>query len=327
MIPPITIRAVGDIMLGSTYPDRSDMPPNNGKDILTKVSPLLKDADITFGNLEGPLVDGGTTSKRGPNSYAFRTPPTYGQYLKDAGFDVLSVANNHANDFGERGRTTTCKTLEKLGIEHAGSDRDDVAELTIRGTRVAVVAFAHNQVSLNVNNIGAAKQAVSAAAKQADIVIVSFHGGAEGTAHQHVPRGPERFFGESRGDLRRFTHAVIDAGADLVLGHGPHVVRGLEIYRDRLIAYSLGNFATYGKFGLRGETALSLILEVSLAPRGAKTPGMFVSGKIHPVVQVGKGIPQPDPTRKTIAVARKLSDTDFGKTAPRIAPDGVLMPR
>lgn len=323
MAQAMTIHAVGDMMLGSTYPDSRDMPPRDGAGLLAEVAPILRASDITFGNLEGPLTDGGTTTKTGPNSYAFRTPPRYGRYFKDAGFDVVSVANNHASDFGARGRASTVQTLHRFDIAHAGATKTDVARLTVRGTSVAIVAFAHNQVSLNVNDVRAAQAAVRAAATGADIVVVSFHGGAEGSAHQHVPRGTETFFGEPRGNLRLFAHAVIDAGASLVLGHGPHVVRGMEMYKGKLIAYSLGNFATYGKFGLRGPTALSLILKVKLAPKGPST-GQFLGGEIFPVVQVGKGVPQQDDKRQVIPVIRKLSQADFGRSAARVTADGII---
>ncbi|MES2464097.1 MAG: CapA family protein, partial [Armatimonadota bacterium] len=146
---------------------------------------------------------------------------------------------------------------------------------------------------------------------------------AEGASHQNVPRGTETFFGEARGNLRLFSHAVIDAGASLVLGHGPHVVRGMEMYKGCLIAYSLGNFATYGKFGLRGPTALSLILEVNLTPKGSNA-GRFLGGTIYPVVQVGKGVPKLDEKRKAISVVRSLSQSDFGRNAARISPAGVI---
>ena len=152
--------------------------------------------------------------------------------------------------------------------------------------------------------------------------MVSFHGGGEGAGYQHVGRGTEEFLGESRGDLRRFSHAVVDAGADLVLGHGPHVVRGMEVYRGRLIAYSLGNFATYGKFGLRGPTALSLILEARIAPGD----GSFQGGRIHAARQRKPGGPHLDPERRVVPVLRRLSTSDFGKTAARITPDGVISP-
>ncbi len=323
MTDVITIRAVGDMMLGSTYPDARDMPPGDGHDMFAHVAPTLRAADITFGNLEGPLTDGGVTGKSGSNSFAFRTPPRCGKYYKDAGFDILNVANNHAGDFGARGRSSTVKTLESLGIAHAGATKTDVARLTVRGTTVAFVAFAHNPISLNVNDVGAAQAAVRDAARGADIVIVSFHGGAEGAGHQNVPHATETYFGEARGNLRVFTHAVVDAGASLVMGHGPHVVRGMEMYKGRLIAYSLGNFATYGKFGLHGPTALSLILQVRLAPKGANT-GQFLGGKIFPVMQVGKGIPRMDARHQIIPVVRKLSQADFGRNAARITPDGLI---
>lgn len=320
----ITIAAVGDIMLGSNWPDGRDLPPNNGADLLRPVTPILARADLAFGNLEGPLVDGGTSAKAGgAHSFAFRVPTKYGVHLQRAGLDVLSLANNHASDFGARGRASTRRVLDKLGIAHAG-DKGTVAYRTVRGRRIALVAFAHNNVAHNVNDVANARRVVAdlAASGRADLIVVSFHGGGEGAGFQHVGRGPETFLGESRGDLRRFSHAVVDAGADLVLGHGPHVVRGMEVYRGRLIAYSLGNFATYGKFGLRGPTALSLILEARLAA----SDGTFRGGRIHAAIQHKPGGPRPDPKRRVVPVLRRLSTADFGKNAARITPEGVISP-
>jgi hypothetical protein len=112
---------------------------------------------------------------------------------------------------------------------------------------------------------------------------------------------------------------MIDAGADLVLGHGPHVVRGMEVYRGRLVAYSLGNFATYGGFNLTGPNGLSLVLEARLAPDGS-----FLDGRIHPVKQEWPGGPRADPAGAIIAVVRQLSAEDFGARAVRVADDGSL---
>lgn len=323
---PLTIAAVGDIMLGSTFPNETRMPPNDGADSLKDVTPILADADIAFGNLEGPMVDGGVSSKCGnrPNCFAFRVPTRYGKHLKAAGFDVLSLANNHAADFGDLGRTSTRRVLDELGIKHAGSDRDQFASTVVeaKGKRVAFVAFAHNNVSLNVNDLETARRVVSEQARVADIVVVSFHGGAEGSGATRVPNRTELFFGEQRGNLRAFARAVIDAGADLVLGHGPHVLRGMEVYRDRLVAYSLGNFATYGWFQLVGATAESMVLEVTLA-----ADGRFLSGKINPVQIENRGIPMLDgKTRSAVATVRNLSAMDFGANAPVIRDDGTLSP-
>ena len=333
----ITIAAVGDIMLASPFPNDTRMPPNDGADLLKPVEPILSAADIAFGNMEGPIVDDGISEKCKPpptpqpgeepapiRCFAFRMPTRYATYLRDAGFDVLSLANNHSADFGDAGRASTRRVLDSLGIKHAGSDRNrhSTAYLDVRGRKVAFVAFAHNKIVPNVNDLVTARSLVSSAAKNADIVVVSFHGGAEGIASQHVPWTTELYVGEKRGNLRAFARTVIDAGADLVLGHGPHVLRGLEIYKDRLIAYSLGNFATYGWFRLEAETALTIILEARLAPDGRFRGGLIHSGK-----QEGWGGPVLDTSGEAILKVRSLSVADFPRTAPKIAGDGIISSR
>jgi len=321
---PITIAAVGDIMMASPYPNDSRMPPNDGADLLTPFKSVLTSADIAFGNLEGPIVDGGASGKCSPGStrcFAFRMPTRYGKYLKDAGFDVMSVANNHAGDFGFAGRASTQKVLDEQGIKYAGSLEPlaTIAYLETRGKRVAFIAFGHNNGMPSINDLENARALVSEAAKKAQLVVVSFHGGAEGTNAQHVPQRNEIFLGENRGNLPLFSRTVIDAGADLVLGHGPHVLRGIEIYKDRLIAYSLGNFCTYGWFQLAGETALTAVLEVKI-----DADGKFISGKIHPGKQEGRGLPVPDVSKTAITLLRNLSTTDFPTSAPKIADDGTF---
>ncbi|MGB7209656.1 MAG: CapA family protein [Pyrinomonadaceae bacterium] len=330
----ITIAAVGDIMLGSTSINDTFLPPNDGRDSLKAVTPLLSSADITFGNLEGPLIDGGTSTKCPPpkppppgvavkpsRCFAFRSPTRYGKYLKDAGFDVLSVANNHASDFGDEGRVTTRKILDGLGVAHAGSNRTNLAMTIVEsnGKTIAFVGFAHNAVNPNINELDAAAQLVKAAKKKADIVVVSFHGGAEGEGAQNVPRATEIFVGEKRGNLPLFARTVVDAGADLVLGHGPHVLRGIEIYKNRLIVYSMGNFATYGMFNLKGPQGLTAIFEIKLASDGA-----FLGGKIHAGTQPGRGLPQLDKIGSAVQKIRSLSLMDFPTSAPKISDDGTI---
>jgi hypothetical protein len=320
----VSIAAVGDIMLGSTYPETATLPPEDGAQLLAEVTPVLAAADLAFGNLEGPMLEGGSTSKctdeaaRAGRCYAFRVPPRYGAHLKQAGFDVMSLANNHVMDFGLEGRASSAKVLDQLGIAHSG-ERGDVARLSVRGRKVALIAFAPYPHSYNLLDLDAARQAVTELAVSADIVMVSFHGGAEGARFQHVVQGSEMFYGEDRGDLRTFAHAMIEAGADLVIGHGPHVMRGLEVYRGRLIAYSLGNFATYGSFNLSGPNGLAAILEVRLACDGA-----FLGGRLHPVKQIKPGGPRLDPEAAVLPLVRQLSEEDFGKTAVRISDKGEL---
>ncbi len=321
---PLTIAAVGDIMLGSTSINDTFLPPNDGSDMLKEVTPILSKADIAFGNLEGPMLEGGTTTKCSPNStrcFAFRVPTRYGKYLQDAGFDILNLANNHAGDFGDYGRESTRKTLDALGLKHSGSDKTDFAYFNIKDQKITFISFTHNNISLNINDLETARSIVAEQKKKADLVIVSFHGGAEGPINQSVPNKTEIFAGEARGNLRAFARIVIDAGADLVLGHGPHVLRGMEIYKDRLINYSMGNFATYGMFNLKAETTLTAIFEITIG-----ADGKFIKGKINAGKQLGRGGPTLDNSGEAIRKVRELSVTDFGTNAPIINDDGTFAP-
>ena len=321
----IVVTAVGDVMLGSTFPDETGglLPPNDGADLLAEVTPILKRGDVVFGNLEGPLYDGEGTSlkcrgKAPGHCYAFRVPTRYGAHLKAAGFTVMGLANNHAMDFGEDGRTSSRQTLEAQGIAHTG-EIGDIAHLTVKGEKIAVIAFATYPGAYNLLDLDDSLQAIRQARADSDLLIVSFHGGGEGATHQHVLQGDEQFLGEDRGDLRQFAHAAIDAGAALVLGSGPHVVRGMEIYQGKLIAYSLGNFATYGPFNLSAENGISLILEAHLAPDGS-----FIRGQAYPVKQGKPGGPKLDPAMSILPILRDLSREDFGPSGIVVGPRGEL---
>ena len=321
----LRIRAVGDIMLGSSFPE-GHLPPEDGAHSLDDVRGLLGDADLTFANLEGPLCDSGSTKKCRPNAapgtcYAFRSPTRYGKYLADAGVDVVSTANNHSGDFGEGCRRETELTLDALGIKWSGPP-GTVATLERDGRKIAVIAFHASNATNDLNDIKAAEKLVRATRATHDLVLVSFHGGAEGPGKTHVVPGHEFAGGEDRGDLRAFAHAVVDAGADLVIGHGPHVVRAIEVYKGRLIAYSLGNFATYGRFALGGRLALGAVLEVEL--RG---DGTFQRGRLFPTRQEGLGIPRRDPENAALTEVKSLSAEDFPKTGILVAPDGSLTAR
>lgn len=318
----VRLRAVGDLMIGTDFPE-GYLPPDGGAASFRAVGDLLRDADVTFGNLEGPLCDGGETKKCKPESppgscYAFRTPTSYARWYDEAGFDVMSTANNHAGDFGEECRLQTEKALDGVGILYSGRP-GTLARWTTNGLRITMVGFHTNPACHWLNDTETAKALVAAVAAESDVVIVSFHGGAEGSKALHVPRGPEVFYGEDRGDLRVFTHAVVDAGADLVLGHGPHVLRGMELYEGRLIAYSLGNFATYGRFNLSGNQGLGAVLDVTLAADGS-----FAGGRILGTKQVGEGVPEPDPANAAADLVRVLTLEDFPEHGVRVALDGTI---
>ncbi len=318
----LTIAAAGDTMMGSDFKwGDAGLPENDGKALFGPVQEYLMAADIAFLNLEGPLIDGGISEKCGPNTetcYAFRTPTRYVSNLVAAGIDVVSIANNHTMDFGAEGRNSTQAALRSAGVLYSGTI-GDVARWSVRGREVSLVAFAPNRGCYDLNNRALVHDLVSTEAARADIVLVSFHGGAEGANYQHVPEGRETFYGENRGDLRAFSRAVIDAGADLVIGHGPHVLRGMEMYKDRLIAYSLGNFLTYGGFSLRGPNGLGAVLMVDL-----DAEGRFVGGRLVPTIQFSPGGPQIDPDGGAIAKIRELSEADFPDTAPSILDDGTI---
>src|SRR5258708_17622660 len=207
----IVVSAVGDVMLGTIFPDAAggDLPPNEGADLLQEVTRVLKRGDVTFGNLEGPLFEGGDSrkcrGKREGTCYAFRVPTRYGQHLKAAGFTVMGLANNHALDFGPEGRASSRRVLDEQGIAHSG-DVGDIAHLTVKGHRVTVISFATYPGAYNFLDLDDTVQTIRAARKESDYVIVSFHGGAEGVSRQHVPDGTGTFLGESCSGLRRFNH-------------------------------------------------------------------------------------------------------------------------
>ncbi len=317
----IRIAAVGDMMIGTDYP-RNHLPDDDGAGMFAEVTPILSAADIAIGNLEGTLIDGGTPLKECKSldsCYLFRSPARYAQHYRNAGFDVLSVANNHARDFGEEGRTATMAALDAAGIHHSGRE-GEFASFEQQGRKIAVLAYAVTQKSNLLHDYELAVQTVAGFAATHDIVIVTFHGGAEGADVMHVPFAEEEYYGEPRGDVARFSRSVVDAGADLVLGHGPHVVRGMELYKDRLIAYSLGNFATYFGISVAGAKGIAPILLATL-----DADGRFVEGEIISTVQVRPGGPRIDEKQRALNLIRGLSFEDFGNPGLLFKPDGKLL--
>jgi len=318
----ISIIGVGDIMLGSNYPGSSMLPPDDGKYMLDSVRNILESADVTFGNLEGTLLNTGGTPKRcntPDRCVSFRMPEHYAGYLKNAGFDVLSLANNHSNDMGEEGRISTMETLDKYSIKYAGYLDFPVTIFEKNGIKYGFTAFAPNTATQKLNDISGAVKVVTDLKKKCDILIVSFHGGAEGNYAQRVTGKHEIFLGEDRGNVYEFAHEVIDAGADIVFGHGPHVPRALELYKDKIIAYSLGNFCTYGKFSLNGPQGIAPLLKVYL-----DTNGNFVEGNIYSFKQINRGIPVPDHDLGAVKIIKELTSKDFPETLININSDGSI---
>lgn len=307
-------------MLGTNFP-QNRLSVNDGKELLAPVSAMLADADISFGNLEGSLLLEGEPRKQCKDlsrCYLFRSPPHYAHYFKQAGFDVLSLANNHAQDFGEAGAKESMQHLDNAGIRHTGQE-GDIASWQVKGLKVAVIAYAPFIGSNDFLDTEKAQQQVRQLANAHDVVIVSMHAGGEGLDASHVPFKEEIFYGENRGDVALFAHAVIDAGADLVLGHGPHVPRAVELYKDRLIAYSLGNFCTFYGFSVVGNKGLAPILKVHMDDQGRFTRGQIISAR-----QVRPGGPVLDTKHQVARLMKQLTEEDFPTTALQISSEGVI---
>ncbi len=310
----IEIGWVGDTTPGSRYGN----PPDNGRALFTRVREFTVAPDIMVGNLEGTFGQGGPSKcdrKSATECYAFQAPPKNAEALAWAGFDVVNLANNHSNDYFDTGRTATRDALESNGIALTGLN-GTMAVKEVDGVKVAFLGFAPYPWADSLADIEGARALVRAANEKADVVVVLIHAGAEGVDKTHTPEGPETAYGEFRGDSRAFAHAVVDEGADLVLGSGPHVVRGMEQYQGKLIAYSLGNFAGWKCFNRAGDRALSGILTVKVAGDGTVQSGRWRSMRIE-----DPGFPRPDTSREAVKLVQKLSDEDFA-TPVKMAEDG-----
>ncbi len=315
----VSIIGTGDIMLGSNYPSDNDLPPNEGKDLFQNVKTILQDADVTFGNLEGCFLnEGGAPKACKSGCYFFRMPDKYVNHLLDAGFDVMNIANNHMGDFGQEGRMNTVKVLRDADLNFAGlKDICETTQFEINGIKYGFCGFAPNSGTVKITEIQYAKKLVSALNSVCDVVIVSFHGGAEGKSYSRVTKKIENFYGENRGNVYEFAHAVIDAGADIVFGHGPHVVRAVELYKDRFIAYSLGNFCTSGSFSISGISGYAPIVKITTTAEGK-----FISGQIISALQLDKTGPVLDEKNLVVKEIKRLTELDFPNTNLIITEEG-----
>jgi hypothetical protein len=301
--PSITFQWVGDIALSA----QRGLPAGGIKRALAPVRALLRSGDVTLGNLEGTLSVGGISKcSRLPagECFAFQAPPSTAGQLRGLGFDLVNQANNHALDYGLPGRQQTIAALDRAGLANTGFP-GEITVLRVAGMRVAFLGFAPYPSAANLLDIPAAQALVRKARRRADLVVVAIHAGAEGAGETHTPYGPQYYLGEDRGDVRAFTHAVVDAGASIVLGSGPHVIRGIERYRGHLIAYSLGDFVGYHTLASGGVSSLSAILRVTLDDHGRVLDGDWI-----PLRLVG-GLPRPDPTGASARLVGALSRADF----------------
>lgn len=322
----VKLAFVGDVMMGTNFPTEDFITKDRGANLFRDCKDILHSADVAIANLEGTCYSGteGETTKNpnSPNSYIFRMPGDHMQHLVACGIDAVGCANNHSNDFGSIGRKNTIQKLDSVGIRHSGiKGMTEAAVFVRKGVKYAYLAFAAScRGTLDLNKYDEVRSLLKKYRPQCDVLIVSFHGGAEGAKAQHITREREMFLGENRGNVYEFAHLCIDEGADIVIGHGPHVPRAVEVYKNHFIAYSLGNFCTPYKVNLKGVSGQAPLLEIKINTKD----GSFAEGKIHSYLQyVGVG-PRRDANNTVAKTIRSLTHQDIPEARLDISDSGVI---
>ena len=324
------IIGVGDMMIGSDYPaEYLDPRVIDGGDpaaiLGQEMTALFKSADVTFGNFEGTMhtsIEGAKACGNPKVCYTFRSPPFHAAYIRKAGFNMLSNANNHSRDFGEAARAVTFKNLTSAGFAVSGADTPETRfgiHTMKDGTKAVLVAFGHNPGLMKVQELARVRSLVQEAGTKGDIVIVSCHIGAEGRTQSRVTRATEIFLGEDRGNPFSFARTAIDAGADAVFCHGPHIARAVEVYKSRFIAYSLGNFCTYGGINVAGINGWAPIIKVF-----ANATGGFIKAEITPTYQIAHDRVKIDTDKRVIKKIQDLTKKDFPEVPVRIDDKGLI---
>lgn len=304
--PEIELVAVGDILLDRGIARRIER--EGTRVVFARVRDVISAADLAFGNLESPVTN---RCERGPQRIAFRASPRYMESLADAGFDVMSLANNHSMDCGRQGLLETMRNLRLRGLLGSGAGRtraeaESFVIVSRKGIRIAFVSFTaiaplpsrpprDNEPSVALASRAALERAVVSAGRDADAVVVSLHWGVEYSYRPVV-------------EQVSLAHAAVEAGADVVLGHHPHTLAGLEVIRRpstsragrALIAYSLGNFVFDSPRWLGRRVTESVILRFRLSRSG------LVSAEVLPVV-LEDYLPRPADSSEAQSILSRLA--------------------
>jgi poly-gamma-glutamate synthesis protein (capsule biosynthesis protein) len=270
-VPSLLLSAVGDCTLGD--PAGSELAPGSFHRAFADgdyerpfsgVSTVLGRDDLTIANLEGTLT---TDTVRRDLPFSFRGKPEFAKMLSLGSVDVVSMANNHANDCGPKGIAETKKSLESVNVGYFGLGTIDTR--TVKGIEVKNLGYLGGRLEVKDEMM----RAVTSSKRPDNLVIVSFHWGIEGSH-------------EVTDIQQKLGHAAIDAGADLVLGHHPHVLQGIETYKDKKIVYSLGNFVFGGN--AQPDDLASMIYQA----RFTKKDGVvaFVGDEVIPVHFSGNAV-------------------------------------
>lgn len=279
----ITLAAVGDIMLARSIGRALQRDPHDSP--FAGVIDVLRSADITVGNLECAIGTGGTRARK---RFTFLAPPASAASLADAGFDLVTLANNHSLDYGASALASTLQWLDEAGVRHVGAGMNRAVAhqpsfIDVKGLRLAFLGvvntgaegrYRRSTWEATADRAGVAwgvpadvKADVLAAKSHADRVIVMMHAGTEGSRKVNAVQ-------------RSLAQAAIDAGASLVIGAHPHVLQPVERHGNGVIAWSLGNFVFDGFRGAANQTG---ILQVTLSRDGVRdlslTPAVIRGGK------------------------------------------------
>lgn len=255
----LTIGWVGDIV-----PSEST---SYNATVFNNVQSVLSSPDIMIGNLEGTFASPERLSKcrfMSARCFAFRGDPSFAFDLQRAGFDMVSLVNNHSYDFGEEGLEDTTTALDTAGISYI-TTKHPTKTLLVKGKRIGFLGLSSTKPLQTISDYDFIRRSVETLKKDHDSVIVIFHGGAEGADKTTVPYRTEYVGDENRGDVAKVAQTAIDAGADIVVGSGPHVLRPIERSAKKIIAYSLGNFVgAQGKLTTTGALGKSGIFIVRI---------------------------------------------------------------
>lgn len=337
--PDTTVRicAGGDVTLGTNigsgwarnsaakYGVRVDAFPDPDS-LLAPLRPLVSTADVVLLNVEGAIGEGPAPSKCGPNStrcFAFRQPVGTAAALRRLATDaqvVGNVANNHARDAGMPGLRATVRHLKEAGVFVTGADTLPTLVPLPDGDTLAVLGFS-TSAGPDPRDLAAVRRHVGRAAARYPRVVATMHMGAEGVRAQRTPNRTEIFLSSiNRGNSVAFARAAAEAGAGWVVGHGPHVMRGMEWHNEALLLYSLGNLLTYGPFSLREPMNRGAVACVAM-----DRAGRVVEARLHPTRQRPPGLLEQDSARRAIVLADSLSRLDFPRTAARADVDGRIL--